>query len=68
MARAYGCGDVRGPCVELRLRERGTHDGRMARTLNLIYEHPREALVVRFERRWSSRRSSARWPMRWSRR
>ena len=31
-----------------------THDGRMARTLNLIDEHTREALVVRFERRWSS--------------
>ncbi len=31
-----------------------THDGRMARTLNLIDEHTREALLVRFERRWSS--------------
>jgi transposase InsO family protein len=31
-----------------------THDGRMARTLNLIDEHTREALVVGFERRWSS--------------
>jgi putative transposase len=31
-----------------------THDGRMARALNLIDEHTREALVVRVERRWSS--------------
>ena len=31
-----------------------THDGRMARALNLIDEHTREALLVRVERRWSS--------------
>ena len=31
-----------------------THDGRMARVLNLIDEHTREALLVRVERRWSS--------------
>ena len=31
-----------------------THDGCMARTLNLIDEHTREALLVRVEGRWSS--------------
>jgi putative transposase len=31
-----------------------TRDGRMARTLNLIDKHTREALVVRVERCWSS--------------
>ena len=54
-----------GSCVRLRPTHRNhvwsydfvsvrTHDGRMARTLNLIDEHTREALVVRVERRWSS--------------
>jgi putative transposase len=54
-----------GSCVRLRPMHRNhvwsynfvsvrTHDGRMARALNLIDEHTREALVVRVERRWSS--------------
>ena len=54
-----------GSCVRLRPTHRNhvwsydfvsvrTHDGRMARTLNLIDEHTREALIVRVERRWSS--------------
>ncbi|MDE1160631.1 MAG: IS3 family transposase [Acidobacteriaceae bacterium] len=54
-----------GSCVRLRPMHRNhvwsydfvsvrTHDGRTARTLNLIDEHTREALIVKVERRWSS--------------
>ena len=31
-----------------------THDGRKVRLLNLIDEHPRECLLIRAERRWTS--------------
>jgi putative transposase len=53
-----------GSCVRLRPTHRNhvwsyefvsvrMHDGGIARTLNLIDEHTREALIVRVERRWS---------------
>ena len=56
-----------GACVRLRplhpnhvwsydfMSER-THDGRSVRILNLIDEYPRECLMIRAERRWSSAR------------
>jgi putative transposase len=54
-----------GSCVRLRPQHRNhvwsydfvsakTYDGRTVRMLNLIDEHSRECLLVRFERRWSS--------------
>jgi hypothetical protein len=54
--------DACQPCMSYDFVSAFTHDGRRVRLLNLIDEHPRECLLIRAERRWTSAKVSKRWP------